>query len=97
METLHGYVYILTNKNNTTLYIGVTRDLERRIAEHKQHINNGFSTKYNTVKLVYYEDYDRLEDAIYREKQLKNWRRAWKEKLIDDFNPKWGDLAAIQE
>ena len=88
-----GIVYILTNKYNTTLYIGVTRDLQRRIAEHKLHINKGFSDKYNTEKLVYYEIYDRLDVGIHREKQLKGWHRAWKEQLINDFNPEWKDLA----
>ena len=90
---LQGIVYILTNKHNTTLYIGVTRNLPRRIAEHKLHINNGFSAKYNTEKLVYYEVYDRLDAGIHREKQLKKWHIAWKVKLINDFNPEWKDLA----
>jgi len=90
---LQGIVYILTNKNNTTLYTGVTRDLQRRIAEHKLHINAGFSNKYKTEKLVYYEVYDRLDAGIHREKQLKKWHRDWKEKLINDFNPEWKDLA----
>ena len=88
-----GIVYILTNKNNTTLYTGVTRDLQRRVAEHKLHLNKGFSDKYNTEKLVYYEVYDRLDVGIHREKQLKKWHRDWKEKLINDFNPEWKDLA----
>lgn len=88
-----GIVYILTNKNNTTLYTGITRDLQRRIAEHKLHLNKGFTDKYNTVKLVYYEIYERLTDGIHREKQLKKWHRDWKVKLINDFNPKWRDLA----
>ncbi len=89
---LQGIVYILTNNNNTTLYTGVTRDLQRRVAEHKLHLNKGFTSKYNTEKLVYYEVYDRLDTGIKREKQLKKWRRVWKEKLINDFNPEWKDL-----
>ncbi len=88
-----GIVYILTNKHNTVLYTGVTRNLQRRLAEHKLHINPGFTTKYNIEKLVYYEVYDRLDEGIHREKQLKRWHRAWKEKLINDFNPDWRDLA----
>ena len=76
---LQGVVYMLSNKYNNVLYIGVTRDLQRRLAEHKLHINQGFSAKYNTEKLVYYEWYDRLDVAIQREKQLKNWKREWKE------------------
>lgn len=91
--SLQGTVYILTNKYNTTLYVGVTRNLQRRIAEHKLHLNKGFSDKYNTEKLVYYEVHDRLDVAIHREKQLKGWHRAWKEKLINDFNPEWKDLS----
>lgn len=91
--TLQGIVYILTNKYNTTLYTGVTRDLQRRVAEHKLHLNKGFSDKYNTEKLVYYEVYDRFDEGILREKQLKKWHREWKEKLINDFNPEWNDLA----
>ncbi|MBO4466691.1 MAG: GIY-YIG nuclease family protein [Bacteroidales bacterium] len=89
---LRGIVYILSNMRNTTLYIGVTRDLRRRVAEHKLHINKGFTSKYNVDKLVYFEVYDRLEDGIRREKQLKNWQRAWKEKLINGINPSWKDL-----
>ena len=87
LMSLQGIVYILTNKNNTTLYTGVTRNLRRRVAEHKLHINKGFSDRYNLEKLVYYEVYDYLVDGIHREKQLKKWRREWKEKLISDFNP----------
>ena len=90
---LQGIVYILTNKHNTTLYTGVTRDLRRRVAEHKLHINQGFTAKYNIEKLVYYEVFDRLDDGVHREKQLKKWHRDWKEKLINDFNPEWKDLA----
>ena len=93
MNELLGFVYILTNKYNKVLYVGVTRDLLRRVAEHKLHINRGFTSKYNVEKLVYYEMFDRLDDAIGRESQLKNWRRDWKEKLVADFNPGWRDLA----
>ena len=93
MIPLQGIVYILTNKSNRVLYTGVTKNLRRRLAEHKLHINQGFSSKYNTEKLVYYEWYDRLDVAIKREKQLKRWRREWKEKLINDSNPEWKDLA----
>ena len=89
---LQGIVYILTNKNKTTLYIGVTRNLQRRIAEHKLHINKSFSDRYNTEYLVYYEVYERLDEAIHREKQLKKWHREWKEALINEFNPEWKDL-----
>ncbi len=90
---LQGVVYILSNKYNNVLYTGVTRNLQRRVAEHKLHINKGFSDKYNTEKLVYYEWYDRFDVAIHREKQLKKWRREWKDKLINDYNPEWRDMA----
>ena len=90
---LQGIVYILTNKNNTTLYTGVTRDLRRQVAEHKLHINKGFSYQYNTGKLVYYGVHDRLDLGIHREKQLKKWRRELKEKLINESNPEWKDLS----
>lgn len=93
MNELQGVVYMLSNKYNNVLYTGVTRNLQRRVAEHKLHINQGFSAKYNTDKLVYYEWYDRLDVAIQREKQLKNWKREWKDKLVNDFNPEWKDLA----
>ena len=88
-----GFVYILTNNNNTTLYIGVTNDLMRRVAEHKLHINKGFTSKYKTEKLVYYEIIKGFDIAIQREKQLKNWHREWKETLINEFNPEWKDLS----
>ena len=88
-----GIVYILSNKHNTTLYIGVTNDLKRRVAEHKLHINSGFTEKYNVEKLVYYEVHEQMFKAIKREKQLKNWHREWKEMLINGFNPDWRDLA----
>ena len=88
-----GYVYILTNNHNTTLYTGVTNDLNRRTAEHKLHINKGFTSKYKTEKLVYYEIIEGFYKAIQREKQLKNWHREWKEALINDFNPEWKDLS----
>jgi putative endonuclease len=87
-----GFIYILTNKHNTTLYLGVTNDLRRRVAEHKLHINIGFTDKYNIEKLVYYEIHEQIYDAIQREKQLKKWRREWKDALINDFNPEWNDL-----
>ena len=92
MET-QGIVYILTNKNNTTLYTGVTRDLQRRVAEHKLHLNKGFSDRYNTEKLIYYEVYDRLDAGVHREKQLKKWRREKKNWLVETMNPEWRDLS----
>lgn len=87
-----GYVYILTNKPNGTLYIGVTSDLPKRIAEHKAKVVPGFSAKYGLDKLVYYEVADSIEAAIVREKQMKEWQRAWKVKRVLQTNPEWRDL-----
>jgi putative endonuclease len=86
------YVYILTNKTNNVLYIGVTNDLLRRVCEHKEKVVRGFTSKYNVNKLVYYEYTDDIWSALEREKQLKNWRRAWKIDLINSFNSEWRDL-----
>jgi putative endonuclease len=86
------YVYILTNKSNKVLYIGVTDDLKRRIYEHKNKMTDGFTKKYNLTKLVYYEATTDVRSAIEREKQLKNWHREWKMNLIKEFNPEWKDL-----
>jgi putative endonuclease len=86
------YVYILTNKSNKVLYIGVTNDLEHRMYEHKNKIIDGFTKKYNLTKLVYYEATTDVRSAIEREKQLKNWHREWKMNLVKEFNPEWKDL-----
>ena len=87
-----GYIYILTNQNNSVLYIGVTSNLVKRIYEHKQKFVDGFSKKYNLDKLVYFEVCESIESAIFREKQLKNWHRDWKIELITKSNPSWEDL-----
>jgi putative endonuclease len=88
-----GTVYILTNKINTVLYIGVTTDLHARICEHREKVDpNSFTAKYNCYKLLYYESFSRIEEAITREKQMKKWKREWKEKLIAVKNPNWIDL-----
>jgi putative endonuclease len=86
------YIYVLTNRTNRILYIGVTSDLARRIFEHKKKLVDGFSKKYNLNKLVYYEMTNDVNSAIRREKQLKNWHRDWKINLINQFNPEWKDL-----
>jgi len=87
------YVYILTNKTNKVLYIGVTNNLVRRIFEHKNKLAEGFTKKYNLSKLVYYEVTNDIYSALEREKQLKNWHRDWKINLINNFNPVWADLS----
>jgi putative endonuclease len=87
------YVYILTNKSNKILYIGMTNNLIRRIFEHKNKMVDGFTKEYNLSKLVYYETLVDAEVAIQREKQLKNWHRDWKINLITQFNPEWEDLS----
>lgn len=86
------YVYILTNTHNTTLYIGVTNSLNRRTFEHKEKFNSGFTKKYNLSKLVYYEIFENVDDAILREKQLKGGSRQKKVDLINELNPEWEDL-----
>ena len=86
------YVYIMTN-NAKTLYIGVTNDLNRRVFEHKNSLIDGFTKKYNIKKLVYYETFNNIDEAIRREKQLKNWHRQWKINLIESINKEWKDLA----
>jgi len=87
------FVYILTNKSNKVLYIGVTNSLERRMYEHKNKMIDGFTKRYNLTKLVYFEETSDVRSAIEKEKKLKNWHRNWKIKLINDFNPEWKDLS----
>ncbi|MBA6357999.1 MULTISPECIES: GIY-YIG nuclease family protein [unclassified Colwellia] len=87
------HIYIMTNIKNTTLYIGVTSQLVQRVYQHKSKLTLGFTNKYNLNKLVYFESFETMYDAITREKQLKNWRRAWKKNLIEEINPNWLDLS----
>lgn len=86
-------VYIMTNYLNSTFYIGVTNNLLRRVCEHKAQTNESFSSKYNLNKLVYFELTDNIEDALNREKQLKNWKRKWKIELIQKENSGFNDLS----
>ena len=86
------FIYILTNKRNGTLYIGITNDLKRRIYEHKQGLVEGFTKKYGLKTLVYYELHQNIESAITREKQLKKWKRLWKLRVIEEKNNNWEDL-----
>ena len=89
---LRPCIYILTNKNNNVLYTGVTSNILRRITEHKEKTVSGFTSKYNVTKLVYYEDYATMEEAIAREKQIKGGSRQKKIDLIKSKNPEWKDL-----
>lgn len=89
---MYSYVYILSSGKNGTLYVGVTNDLKRRIWEHKHNLVKGFTKEYGVHDLVYYEQYEDIEQAILREKQMKTWKRFWKIKLINKSNPEWKDL-----
>jgi putative endonuclease len=87
------FVYILTNRPCGVLYIGVTNDLVRRLAEYKGKLAPGFTRTYGVIMLVYYEEYSSILEARAREATLKRWRRAWKIELVDKFNPDWRDLS----
>jgi len=86
------YVYLLASKRNGTLYLGVTRDLVRRVYQHKTKATPGFTSRYGVQRLVWFETYDDPTTAIAREKDVKKWRRAWKLRLIEEANPTWRDL-----
>jgi putative endonuclease len=86
------FVYMLASKRNGTLYIGVTNNLLKRVHQHKNDVTEGFTRKYNVHSLVYYEVFNRIQDAITREKQMKKWKRQWKMELIEKSNPNWEDL-----
>ncbi|MET0640162.1 MAG: GIY-YIG nuclease family protein [Hyphomicrobium sp.] len=92
MRSKSPYVYILSSGPNGTLYIGVTSDLHARMAQHTQKLVPGFTQRYGVTQLVYYEPHETLDQAIAREKQLKDWRRIWKLRLIEQMNPGWLDL-----
>jgi putative endonuclease len=88
-----GYFYIMTNKNKTTLYIGVTNDLCRRVNEHKKHLTkHSFSDRYNLEYCIYFEEFEYFDLAIQREKEVKKWNRQKKEYLINKVNPEWNEL-----
>ena len=86
------YIYIMTNKNNTVLYTGVTNNLIRRVREHKNNITGGFTKKYRCHKLVWYQSTENIYSAITQEKRMKKWKRIYKENVINEMNPKWKDL-----
>jgi putative endonuclease len=88
-----SFVYILSNRKYGVLYVGFTNDLARRLHEHKSRSTPGFASDYGATRLVYVEEYPTALEGRSRERSLKRWRRAWKLKLVDDFNPTWRDLA----
>ena len=87
------FVYIMTNKGCSTLYTGMTNGLVKRVSQHRRREIPGFTSRYNTNRLIYYEQFNDVRDAIAREKQIKGWSRRKKEELIETKNPKWEDLA----
>lgn len=89
------YIYIVTNKRNGTLYTGQTDNLEQRIEQHKQGRFEGFARKYNCHRLVWFEEHPTRNEALTREKRIKNWRRDWKLNLIEKDNPEWLDLSQL--
>ena len=89
------FVYILTNLSNRVLYVGVTNDLRRRMYEHKNKLVEGFTKKYNLTKLVYFESFNHINDAIAAEKRIKGWLRIKKIKLIESVNVEWRDLSLV--
>jgi putative endonuclease len=86
------YVYILASRRNGTLYVGVTNDLSRRVYEHREGLIPGFTTTYGVKRLVWYDVFPTVDEAIAHEKRLKRWRRSWKLALIEAMNPDWADL-----
>jgi len=93
MNAKGGYVYILSNKGRTVLYIGVTSNLYNRVQEHKSGSGSVFTQKYNCTDLLYYKFFESIETAIEKEKKMKKWNRDWKDHLIKDFNPNLVDLS----
>lgn len=87
-----GYIYFMTNQSNKVLYVGVTNSLSRRVAEHAAGRGSTFTQKYNCHKLVYFEEFPDIEQAIAREKQIKHFKREWKDELVNRTNPEWRDL-----
>lgn len=86
------YLYLITNYKNRVLYLGVTNDLKRRIREHRDGMNDGFSKKYNCSKLVWFEEFEDIRFAIEMEKKMKKWKREYKDNIINEKNPDWEDL-----
>jgi putative endonuclease len=92
MEQRHPRVYILASVLNGTLYVGVTSDLVKRVWQHRNEVVDSFTSRHHVHHLVWYEQHETMESAILREKRLKDWKRAWKLRLIEGENPEWIDL-----
>jgi putative endonuclease len=92
VKRVQYYVYMLASQRNGTLYLGVTRDIVRRVYQHRTKATPGFTSRYGVQRLVWFEAYDDPTNAITREKEIKKWRRAWKLRLIEEVNPQWRDL-----
>jgi putative endonuclease len=92
---MSAWVYIMSNRMDGVLYIGVTADLSRRIVQHREGKGAAFCRRYGLTRLVYAEEHDSIEDAIAREKAMKAWKRAWKIELIEGANPEWDDLFSV--
>lgn len=92
---MSAWVYIMSNRKDGVLYIGVTSDLSRRIVQHREGKGSAFCRRYGLKRLVYAEEHDSIEDAIAREKAMKAWKRAWKIELIEGENPEWDDLFSV--
>ena len=89
---MNYFVYLMASRRNGTLYVGVTNDLVRRTYEHRENLIGGFTSHYGVHQLVWYEGTPSIEAAIHKEKQIKNWKRAWKVALVEQGNPEWLDL-----
>ena len=92
---MSAWVYIMSNRRDGVLYIGVTADLSRRIVQHREGKGSAFCRRYGLTRLVYAEEHDSIEDAIAREKAMKAWKRAWKIELVEGVNPGWDDLFSV--
>jgi putative endonuclease len=90
-----GSVYLMTNRRNGTLYLGVTANLAARAWQHREGVVEGFTKRYGLTRLVWYERFEDIRDALQREKTMKHWRRAWKVRLIHAMNPEWEDLYEV--
>ena len=92
---MSAWVYIMSNRRDGVLYIGVTADLSRRIIQHREGKGSAFCRRYGLTRLVYAEEHDSIGDAIAREKAMKAWKRAWKIELVEGVNPEWDDLFGV--